>query len=177
LARGLVLVAAGAAEQRREPVLLDRVEQHRRLDAVAGAVGLLLDQAPGHGVGHRGDDQLHAELGDALVAELQHVGEVQPGVDVHDREGDAGRRERLAGQLQHHDRVLAAGEEQHRALELRGHLADDVDGLGLQRLQLGEPVVRGAHALVLRGIGGRARTSSNRTGPGRIPGVQSPPSP
>jgi hypothetical protein len=35
--------------------------------------------------------------------------------------------------VQHDDRVLAAGEQQHRPLELGGDLADDVDGLGLER--------------------------------------------
>src|SRR3712207_9057864 len=64
----LVLVAAGAAEQGGEAVLLDRVEQHRRLGAVAGAVGLLLDQALGAGLGHRGDDPVDAELADAAAA-------------------------------------------------------------------------------------------------------------
>jgi hypothetical protein len=53
------------------------------------------------------------------------------GVDVHHRERDAGRPERLLGQVQHDDGVLAAREQQHRALELGGDLADDVDGLGL----------------------------------------------
>ena len=34
----------------------------------------------------------------------------------------------FGGQVQHHDRVLAAGEQQHRALELGRHLTEDVDG-------------------------------------------------
>jgi len=45
------------------------------------------------------------------------------------------------GEPQHDQRVLAAGEQQHRPFELRGDLAEDVDGLGLQHLELGEPVV------------------------------------
>src|SRR4051812_12102255 len=68
--------------------------------------------------------------------------------------------EGLAGQLQHHDGVLAAGEEQHGPLGLGGHLAQDVDGLGLQRLQLAEPVVGSRHAL------GSRKTSAGR-GTGR----------
>ncbi len=86
--------------------------------------------------------QLDAELGHPHVPERQHLGEVVPGVDVHHGEGDAGRPERLLRQPEHHDRVLAAGEQQHRTLHLRGHLADDVDGLGLQGVQLGQPVLQ-----------------------------------
>jgi hypothetical protein len=123
-------------------VLLHRVEQHRRLDAVAGAVGLLLDRALRDRLGHRRDDEVHAQLAHPPVPELQDVGEVEAGVDVHDREGDAGGGERLARQLQHHDRVLAAGEQQHGSLELGDDLADHVDGLGLERIQLAQPVIR-----------------------------------
>src|SRR5262249_4774263 len=46
------------------------------------------------------------------------------------------RPERLDGQMQHDDGVFAAGEQQHRPLELRCHLPNDVDGLGLQRAQM-----------------------------------------
>ena len=50
--------------------------------------------------------------------------------------------ERLLGEAQHHDRVLAAGEQQHRALELGRDLTDDVDRLGLESVQVA-PVGRG----------------------------------
>ena len=74
---------------------------------------------------------LHERLGAGhldldLVAELQHLGEVVPGVDVHHRERQRGRPERLACQVQEHRRVLATGEEQHPALEL-GCLIPAVD--------------------------------------------------
>ena len=85
---------------------------------------------------HRRDDQPLAQLGDAAVAEVEHLGEVVAGVDVHDRERERRRAERLLGQPQQHDRVLAAGEQEHRTLELGRHLAHDVDGLGLQLLEL-----------------------------------------
>ena len=87
---------------------------------------------------HAGHDQPLAQLGHAAVAELDDLGEVVAGVDVHEREREARRAERLLGQAQQHDRVLAAAEQQHRALELGGDLAHDVDGLGLERLQVGE---------------------------------------
>ena len=46
--------------------------------------------------------------------------------------------ERLLGQPQQHDRVLAAREQQRRALALGGDLAHDVDGLGLEVLEVGQ---------------------------------------
>jgi hypothetical protein len=36
------------------------------------------------------------------------------------------------------DRVLAAREQQHRPFELGRHLAHDVDGLGLEHIELGQ---------------------------------------
>ena len=84
------------------------------------------------------DDQPLAELGDAAVAELEHLGEVVSGVDVHQREREARRPERLLGEAQQHDRVLAAGEQQHRPLALGGDLAHDVDGLVFERVEVGQ---------------------------------------
>ena len=46
--------------------------------------------------------------------------------------------EGLLRQAQHDGGVLADGIEHHRALALGDHLAEDVDGLGLQALQVGE---------------------------------------
>ena len=70
---------------------------------------------------------------DHAVAVLDHLGEVVPRVHVHDRERQRARVEGLARQVQQHGGVLAAGEQQHAALELGGHLANHVDGLGLER--------------------------------------------
>lgn len=66
------------------------------------------------------------------VAVLQDLGEVVPGVHVQQRERHRRLRERLQRQVQHHDGVLAAGEQDHRPLELPRHLTEDVDRLGLQ---------------------------------------------
>jgi hypothetical protein len=149
---GLVLVPAGAAEDRGEPVLLQRVEQDRGLDPVAGAVRRLDHGAVVDGLLHARDHQLHAELLDPAVPEVEHLLEVVAGVHVHDRERDARRMERLLRQPEHGDGVLAAGEQQHRPLELGHHLADDEDGLGFQGLQLGQ--------LVPLGVGHRVRAPS-----------------
>ena len=70
---------------------------------------------------------LRPELVDPAVAEVEDLGEVVPGVDVHHRERDARRARTPSRQAQHHDGVLAAGEQQHGPLELGGDLADDVD--------------------------------------------------
>jgi hypothetical protein len=80
-------------------------------------------------------------LGDPPVPVVDHLGEVVPGVNVHDRERDLCWREGTLGQGQHHDRVLAAGEQQHRPLELGGYLSHDVDRLSLENVELGHQVI------------------------------------
>ena len=60
------------------------------------------------------------------------------GVDVQQRERQRRGRERLERQVQHDDGVLAAGEQHHRPLELAGHLAEDVDRLGLEVVEVVE---------------------------------------
>jgi len=67
-----------------------------------------------------------------------------PRVDVHDGEREARRAEGLLGEAQQHDRVLAAREEQHRALELGRDLAHDEDGLGFERVEMGQAPRQGA---------------------------------
>src|SRR3954465_12694859 len=100
LRTGALLVAARAAEGGVEAVLLDGVEERRRLQAVARrARADLLDPAPAvDRLLHRGDDQPLAELGDAAVAEPEHLGEVVARVDVHEREREPRRAERLLRQ-------------------------------------------------------------------------------
>ena len=123
-----------------KPVLLDRVEQGRRLELVPRGArsGFLDDTARVDRLLHRGDEQRLAELRDAPVAILDHLGEVVAGVDVHDREGELAGAERLLGEPEQHDRVLAAGKEEDGALELGGELAHDVDGLRLELVEVGE---------------------------------------
>ena len=65
---------------------------------------------------YRGDDQPVAGLRQAAIPVLDHLREVVPRVDMHDRERQRQRAERLLGDAQQHDRVLAAAEQQHRPL-------------------------------------------------------------
>src|SRR3954469_23289551 len=146
LRAGALLVAARPAERGVEAVLLDGVEQRRRLQPVARrARAGLLDDAPAvDRLLHRGDDQPLAERGDAAVAELDDLGEVVARVHVHERERERRRAERLRGQAQQDDRVLAAAEQQHGLGQLGRDLAHDVDRLGFEDVQVGQ-LVR-AHA-------------------------------
>src|SRR5207302_4316747 len=88
LRAGALLVTAGAADRGVEAVLLDRVEQRRGLKPVARrARSRLLDDAtPVDRLLHGCDDEALVELGDAAVAELDHLGKVVARVDVHERE-------------------------------------------------------------------------------------------
>ena len=154
LRAGALLVAARAADGRVEAVSLDRVEQRRRLELVSRRArpGLVDDPAFVDRLLDARDDEPLAELCDAPIAELDHLGEVVAGVDVHDREGELPRPEGLLGQPQQHDRVLAAGEEQHGPLELGRDLAHDVHRLGLELVEVREVDLLGAddaHAVAI----------------------------
>src|SRR3954447_6319950 len=161
---GALLVAPCAADRSVEPMLLDRVEERRRLQAVPrGARACFLDDAAlVDRLLHRGDDEALAELLHAAVAELDHFGEVVAGVDVHDRERELARPERLLGKTEQHDRVLAAGEEQHRPLELGRDLAEDVDRLCLEVVEMRQRSRGRTHTVTLLSISSssssRART-------------------
>src|SRR5579884_2399262 len=139
-----LLVAAGAADRGVEAVLGDRIEQRRRLQPVAGGAGsgLLYHPALVDRLLHRGHDQPLAELGHAAVAELDRLGEVVAGVDVHDREGEAARAEGLLGE---------PGEDEGR--RLRGRLPGGVQ----PQLGLGGLLVRRRHPGELVDLAGEGR--------------------
>ena len=92
------------------------------------------------------DDEVQLELLGDPVPEGDHVPELPRRVDVQEGERESPGVEGLAGEVQEHGRVLADRIEQHRTLELRSHLADDVDAFGFELLQVGERVAR--HRLV-----------------------------
>ncbi len=142
LRAGALLITPGAADHRVEAMLVDRVQQRHRLQPVARRPRTrLLDRAAGvDRILHVGDDEALAELGHAAIAELDHLREVVPGVDVHQDQREAGGAKRLLGESQEHDRVLAAGEQDHRSLELGRDLAEHVDRLGLQCIEMRDGV-------------------------------------
>src|SRR4051794_28175288 len=154
LGAGLLLVAASAAEDRVELLRLDLLRQRQRLQRVAGAVGTLLEHTAVDVVLDGGHMQAQPVPRHHAVAVGEDLGEVVPGVHVEQGEGHRRRREGLQRQVQHEDGVLAAGEEDHRPLELARHLTEDVHRLRLQRVQMRERV-RGARALLGRGNGRR----------------------
>ena len=121
-------------------------------------------------------DEALAELRDTAVAELDRLGEVVTGVDVHEREREPAGAEGLLGEPQQDDRVLAAREEEHRPLELRGDLAHDVDRLGLERVEVGEmdgPSLRAAaHVCSPHSVFSRPDQRPSRPVPGWVQWVQ-----
>ena len=137
LRAGFLLVAPPAAERRRETVLRQRLLERLRLhdigvgravvegvDALANALLILVLE-------HR--ETIFFRL---RVAERDHLVELPRRVDVQERKRRFLRIERLEREV-HHDRaVLADGIEHHRLLRLSRHLADDVDGLCLKRIEM-----------------------------------------
>ncbi len=141
LGAGLLFVAAGAAHQRVELVLADGFQQRHGLGRVA-RIGFL---AQAHGAAldrvlDMAHHQARAQLSHALVAEGDHFRIVVAGVDMHQRERQldlaVAQAEGLQRQVQHHDRVLAAREQQRRVAALGHHLADDVDRLGFEAVEV-----------------------------------------
>ena len=141
-------------------MLQDRVEQGRGLQPVARRVArLLADAALVDRLLDARDDEPLAQPLDGPVAEGENLGEVVAGIDVHDREGELGRAERLLGEPQHHDRILAAREEQDGAFELSCDLAHDEDRLGLERVEVRQVGARHHVSLCFERDHGRSITT------------------
>ena len=161
LRAGLLLVAPAAAEQRVEPVLVDRVEERR-----SSGAGCVDGSWPGSSVTRPASIEAWTEAtmsrspssATRRSRNVERLREVVAGVDVDDREREAAGPERLLGQAQQNDRILAAAEQQRRPLEDGRGLAEDVDRL---RLELGE--VREAVALGVGITPRRRRRLGRRT--------------
>ena len=158
-----LLVAAGAAERCVELPVPERVEQRPGLEQAAAALGP--DRERLSAVGDRRligvDDQPRADVSGVPVPELDHLAELVSRVDVQQRERNWPGIERLLRQPQQHRRVLADRVEHHRPFELRDHLPDDVDALGLERAQSG-PAGRAAR---LRNFGSVPPSSMSTCSP------------
>ncbi len=92
----------------------------------------------GQGFGILVHDEVEAELPGRALAHLVHRLELPGGVHMQQREGRAGGEKSLGRQMQHDRRVLSHRIEHDRALALGDHLAEDLQALGLQALQMGE---------------------------------------
>ena len=99
-----------------------------------------------------------SSLATYVVAQLDHLAELPGGVHVHQRKRRLGGIERLHRQVQHHGRVFADRVQHHRVFELGGHLADDVNALRFELLEMREIVTR-HNFQYSRTSGGNSRTS------------------
>ncbi len=73
-----------------------------------------------------------------LVAEREHLAELEAGIDVEQREGNRAGVKRLLRQAQHDGRIFADGVEHHGPLKLGGHFANDVNALGLEETKMAQ---------------------------------------
>ena len=139
LGAGLLFVAARATDGGVATVLVERLLERLGLHDV-GVARAMRERRDARGLaGLVGvDDELGVEALRGLVAELDHLLELPARVDVQQRERDAAREERLAGQVQQDRGVLADGIHEQRLGELGRHLAEDVDAFGLEPGQVGQ---------------------------------------
>jgi hypothetical protein len=103
LRAGLLLVPPRAADGGVEAVQVERLLQRLRPHDAHVQLGAMGDRpdAAGEAVRVGVDEEAEAELGDAAVAESQHLAEVPAGGDVQQREGRPARREGLHRHVQH----------------------------------------------------------------------------
>ena len=76
---------------------------------------------------HTGHHQSYVVIDHHSIAVIDHFREVVAGIDVHHRERQSARTERLGRQMEQNGRVLATREEKNRRLALSGYFADDLD--------------------------------------------------
>ncbi len=81
--------------------------------------------------------EIEAALRRELVAKSEHVAEFPGRIHMQQRQGRSRGKERLSRQMGEDGRVLAAREQQYRALRLGHAVAQDVNGLRLQRREVG----------------------------------------
>src|SRR5690606_16796003 len=138
----LFLIAPSATDRTIDLVLFDRSQKGERLKFVTARVEarLFLHVPRIDAFLHAAHDQLHTMFGHEPIAEFDRFLEVVAGIDVHQRERYAARKEGLSCEVETYDRILATAEEQGRTFELGRHLAPDVDAFALQFLQVRKSV-------------------------------------
>ena len=135
----LFLVAPRPAEGRIEMMALQRLLQALRLHDVGVEGAAMGDRrdAVAHALLIGMHHEIDAEPLRLAVAEGDHLAELPGGIDVQQRERRLRRIERLHGEM-HHDRgVLADRIEHDRMVELRHHLAHDLNAFRLELAQIG----------------------------------------
>jgi len=83
------------------------------------------------------DDQPLAELRHHAVAVLDRLGKVVTRIDVQERERKPRRPERLFGQPQEDDRVLATREQEDGSLAFSRKLSKDMNTFVFERAKVG----------------------------------------
>ncbi len=140
-----------------------------------GFVGSSGDAAGVDRLLHRRDDEVGADAFHRRVAKIEDLGKVVSGVDVHHGERQLRRPERLLGDVQHHDAVLAAGEEQHRTFELGRDLTQQMHGLRFERVEVRDQSLHRCLRYCGYGCGQPCRPHSDLSCPAQRPARGSSP--
>lgn len=82
------------------------------------------------------DDEIETELLRLLVAKFDHVAKLPRRVDVQQRKRQLLRMERLAREMQQNGRVLADRIHQHGLAELGRSLAENMDALRFEEIEM-----------------------------------------
>ena len=82
------------------------------------------------------DHQPRPDLLHKRIPVSDRLREIVSRIDVQQWERNLGRPERLGREVRHDDRILAAGKQQRRILELRGGLAQDKNRFGLELVEM-----------------------------------------
>src|SRR5262249_10614759 len=82
------------------------------------------------------NDEIEAEIARGGVAEFDHLAKLPSGIDVQQRKRRLRRIKGLHRQAQQHRRILADRIEEDRRPALGNRLAQDVNGLLLQPLEM-----------------------------------------
>ena len=121
----------------------DGIEERSGLQSVAARLrsGLFPHASGVDGGLDAAHHKLHPEPLRERVTEFKGLREIVPGVDVHQRHGDAGRGECLRRQMRHHNAVFSAAEEDGRSFKLGGNLAQHEHRFRFQFVQMVQLVV------------------------------------
>src|SRR5690606_612857 len=138
----LLLVAAGPADGGIELPLVQRLLERLGLHHVGVHGSTVADRADALGEAVRVGPGAQLDPGflRAAVAERDHLAELPGGVHVQQRDRRPRRMEGLEQQVQQHRAVLADRVHHDRVADAGRDLAQDVDALGLEPVEVGERI-------------------------------------